>query len=105
MKPTTKEEKILKEGLEKASENQDNSGRISYLAFWHRIGYPPWAGSKPADLIDFSKEDSFFIRSIKSARVQSSFAFLSFSRYKVRQNRNFASTCYHQYPASKGNHT
>jgi len=60
MKPTTKEEKILKEGLEKASENQDNTRRISSLAFWHRIGCPPLAGSKPADLIGFLKEDSLF---------------------------------------------
>jgi hypothetical protein len=51
MKPTTKEEKILKEGLEKASENQENTRRISSLAFWNRIGCPPCAGSKPADLI------------------------------------------------------
>ena len=53
MKPTIKEEKILKEGLEKASENQDNMRRISCRAFWYSIGCPPWAGSKPADLIGF----------------------------------------------------
>jgi hypothetical protein len=61
MKPTTKEEKILKEGLEKDSENQDNTRRISSLAFWNRIGCPPWAGSKPADLIGILKEDSLFL--------------------------------------------
>lgn len=60
MKPTIKEEKILKEGLEKASENQDNMRRISCRAFWSPIGCPPCAGSKPADLIGFFKEDSLF---------------------------------------------
>jgi hypothetical protein len=60
MKPTIKEEKILKEGLEKDSENQDNTRRISSLAFWNPIGCPPLAGSKPADLIGFLKEDSLF---------------------------------------------
>ena len=60
MKPTRKEEKILKEGLEKASENQDNMRPISSLAFWYPIGCPPWAGSKPADLIRLSEEDSLF---------------------------------------------
>jgi len=60
MKPTTKDEKILKEGLEKPSENQDNMRRISRLAFSYPIGCPPWAGSKPADLINLSKEDSLF---------------------------------------------
>jgi len=59
MKPTTEEEKILKEGLEKASENQDNTGRISSLAFWHRISCPPWAGSKPADLVCFQRRIAF----------------------------------------------
>jgi hypothetical protein len=60
IKPTTKEEKILKEGLEKTSENQDNMRRISCLAFWYSIGCPPWAGSKPADFISYLKEDSLF---------------------------------------------
>jgi hypothetical protein len=33
-----KEEKSLKEGLEKLSENQDNMSRKSDFAFWNRIG-------------------------------------------------------------------
>ena len=60
MKPMIKEEKILKEGLEKASENQDNMRPISCLAFWYPIGCPPCAGSKPAELVGFFKEDSLF---------------------------------------------
>jgi hypothetical protein len=47
MKPITKEEKSLKEGLEKASWNQDNMNWISCLAFWNRIGCSPfWANLK-----------------------------------------------------------
>jgi hypothetical protein len=61
MKPTIKEEKILKEGLEKASENQGNTRWMSCRAFWHPIGFPPWAGSRPADLVCLSKEDSLFL--------------------------------------------
>jgi hypothetical protein len=49
-----------REGLEKAFENQDNTRRISSLAFWHRSGWPSSAGSKPADLISVSKEDILF---------------------------------------------
>jgi len=41
MKPMIKEEKILKEGLKKASENQDNMSPISRRAPWYSIGYPP----------------------------------------------------------------
>ena len=33
MKPMIKDEKILNEGLEKASENQDNTNRISCFAW------------------------------------------------------------------------
>jgi hypothetical protein len=39
-----KEEKILKEGLEKTSEKQDNNFWISCLAFWIFMGCSPfWA--------------------------------------------------------------
>jgi hypothetical protein len=38
MKLIIKEEKILKEGLEKLSEKKDNMLRISCLAFWILIG-------------------------------------------------------------------
>jgi len=38
----TKEEKILKEGLEKISEKQDNSFWISCFAFWLFIGCSPF---------------------------------------------------------------
>jgi len=44
MKPMIKQEKILKEGLEKLSEKKDNMFRISYLTFWILIGCSPfWA--------------------------------------------------------------
>jgi hypothetical protein len=47
MKSITKEEKSLKEGLEKASWNQDNMNWTSCLAFWNRIGCSPfWANLK-----------------------------------------------------------
>ena len=36
--PMTKDEKILKEGLEKVFENQDNMNRRSVLAFRNSIG-------------------------------------------------------------------
>jgi hypothetical protein len=42
IKPMMKEEKILKEGLEKASEKQDNNFWISCLAFWIFIGCSPF---------------------------------------------------------------
>jgi len=42
MKPTMKEEKILNEGLEKASRNQDNMNRTSCLALGIRIGCSPF---------------------------------------------------------------
>jgi hypothetical protein len=42
-----KEEKSLKEGLEKASWNQDNMNGISCLAFVNRTGCSPfWANLK-----------------------------------------------------------
>jgi hypothetical protein len=41
MKPIINEEKSLKEGLEKASWNQDNMNWTSCLAFWNRIGCSP----------------------------------------------------------------
>jgi hypothetical protein len=42
-----KEEKSLKEGLEKASWNQDNMNWTSCLAFRNRIGCSPfWANLK-----------------------------------------------------------
>jgi hypothetical protein len=44
MKLITKEEKILKEGLEKLSEKKDNMLQISCLAFWILMGCSPfWA--------------------------------------------------------------
>jgi hypothetical protein len=36
-----KQENILNDGLEKASENKDNMNRISCLAFDNPIGCPP----------------------------------------------------------------
>ena len=42
MKPTMKEEKSLKEGLEKASRNQDNMNKTSGLALGIRIGCSPF---------------------------------------------------------------
>ncbi len=42
-----KEEKILNEGLEKASRNQDNMNKTSCWAFGIRIGCSPfWANLK-----------------------------------------------------------
>jgi hypothetical protein len=41
MKLMTKEENILKEGLEKISEKKDNMNWISSLAFCNPIGCPP----------------------------------------------------------------
>jgi hypothetical protein len=55
-----KAEKLLQEGLEKASENQDNTRPISCPAFGYPIGCLPWAGSKLADLVRLSEEDSLF---------------------------------------------
>jgi hypothetical protein len=44
MKLIIKEEKILKEGLEKLSEKKDNMLQSSCLAFWIFIGCSPfWA--------------------------------------------------------------
>jgi len=37
-----KAEKSLKEGLEKAPENQDNMDKISFLAFLNSIGCSPF---------------------------------------------------------------
>jgi hypothetical protein len=45
MKPMMKEEKNLKEGLEKLSEKKDNMFRISCLAFSILIGCSP-SGAK-----------------------------------------------------------
>jgi hypothetical protein len=42
MKPIIKEKKSLKEGLEKASWNQDNMNWTSCLAFGIRIGCSPF---------------------------------------------------------------
>jgi hypothetical protein len=42
MKPMIKQEKILKEGLEKLSEKKDNMIRISCLAFWILMGCSPF---------------------------------------------------------------
>jgi hypothetical protein len=42
MKLMIKEEKILKEGLEKLPEKKDNMFRISCLAFWILIGCSPF---------------------------------------------------------------
>jgi hypothetical protein len=42
MKPIMNEEKSLKEGLEKASWNQDNINWTSCLAFCNRIGCSPF---------------------------------------------------------------
>jgi hypothetical protein len=44
IKLMTKQEKILKEGLEKLPEKKDNMFRISCLAFWILTGCSPfWA--------------------------------------------------------------
>jgi hypothetical protein len=44
MKLIIKEEKSLKEGLEKLSEKKDNMLQISCLAFWMLMGCSPfWA--------------------------------------------------------------
>ena len=44
IKPIIKEEKILKEGLEKTSEKKDNIVWISCLEFWIFMGCSPfWA--------------------------------------------------------------
>jgi hypothetical protein len=44
MKLIIKQEKILKEGLEKLSEKKDNMLQISCLAFWILMGCSPfWA--------------------------------------------------------------
>jgi hypothetical protein len=49
IKAIIKEEKSLKEGLEKASENQDNMYGTSCLAFWNRIGCSPFRANLKLD--------------------------------------------------------
>jgi hypothetical protein len=44
IKPMMKQEKTLKEGLEKLFENQDNMVCKSAFAFLNRIGCPPFFG-------------------------------------------------------------
>jgi len=56
-----KEEKSLKEGLEKASWNQDNMNRTSCLAWGIRIGCSPFqANLKLAGFISLYKGNSLF---------------------------------------------
>jgi len=49
MKLTIKEEKSLKEGLEKAPENQDNMKQTSSFAFWNLIGCSPFRANLKLD--------------------------------------------------------
>jgi hypothetical protein len=73
MKLMTKEEKILKEGLEKVSEKKDNMDGISSLAFFNSIGCSPfWAKVKFALSLAYYRITAFLIPISKSARLQSS---------------------------------
>ena len=72
MKLMTKEEKILKEGLEKVSEKKDNMDWISSLAFLNSIGCSPfWAKVKLALSLAYYRITAFLIPISKSARLQS----------------------------------
>jgi len=65
----TKEEKILKDGLEKVSENKDNRNWISSLACLNSIGCSPfWAKVKLALSLAYYRTTAFFIPRSKSAR-------------------------------------
>ena len=72
MKLMTKEEKILKDGLEKVSEKKDNMNWISSLACLNSIGCSPfWANVKLALSLAYYRITAFLIPISKSARVQS----------------------------------
>ena len=71
MKLTIKEEKILKEGVEKVSEKKDNMNWISSLAFLNSMGCSPfWAKVKLALSLAYYRTTAFFIPISKSARLQ-----------------------------------
>jgi hypothetical protein len=71
MKLMTKEEKILKDGLEKVSEKKDNMNWISSLACLNSIGCSPfWAKVKLALSLAYYRITAFLIPISKSARLQ-----------------------------------
>ena len=71
MKPMMKDEKRLNEGLENASEKQDNSNWISCLAFLILTGCSPfWAKVKLALSLAYYRITAFFIPILKSAKLQ-----------------------------------
>ena len=72
MKLTIKEEKILKEGVEKVSEKKDNMNWISSLAFLNSMGCSPfWAKVKLALSLAYYRITAFLIPISKSARLES----------------------------------
>jgi len=72
MKLMTKEEKILKEGLEKVPEKKDNMDWISSLAFLNSIGCSPFlAKVKFALSLAYYRTTAFLIPISKSARLKS----------------------------------
>jgi len=71
MKPMMKDENRLNEGLENASEKQDNRAWISCLAFLRLIGCSPfWAKVKLALSLAYYRITAFLIPISKSARLQ-----------------------------------
>ena len=82
MKLTIKEEKILKEGVEKVSEKKDNMNWISSLAFLNSMGCSPfWAKVKLALSLAYYRITAFLIPISKSARLELlSYSFSSDSR-------------------------
>ena len=82
MKLTIKEEKILKEGVEKVSEKKDNMNWISSLAFLNSMGCSPfWAKVKLALSLAYYRITAFLITISKSARLELlSYSFSSDSR-------------------------
>jgi hypothetical protein len=70
----------LKEGLEKASWNQDNMNRTSCLAFGNRIGCSPFRANLTCwfyQPIIYYKGNSLFFLALKSARLQNLKFFLT----------------------------
>ena len=66
-----KEEDILNEGLEKASEKKDNMNWISCLAYRRPIGcLASLANLKLGSLLAYYRVTAFFMELLKSARVQ-----------------------------------
>ena len=71
MKPMMKDEKRLNEGLENASEKQDNRDWISCLAFLILTGCSPfWAKVKLSLSLVYYRITAFFIPILKSAKLQ-----------------------------------